>query len=88
MFSDRGTNFVSADLELKRFMAAILSSEEFQNKLAQERIVWKFNSPSAPHFGDLWENGIKQMKTHLKRTIGAQLLTSEEFLTLVTQVEF
>ncbi|GBN24345.1 hypothetical protein AVEN_33188-1 [Araneus ventricosus] len=27
------------------------------------------------------------MKTHLRRTIGAHLFTSEEFLTLVTQVE-
>ncbi|GBL81037.1 hypothetical protein AVEN_83116-1 [Araneus ventricosus] len=54
---------------------------------ADESIRWKFNPPAAPHFGGLWEEAIKSAKLHLKRTIGKQILTYEEFLTLIIQIE-
>ncbi|GFV75758.1 uncharacterized protein TNCV_1756861 [Trichonephila clavipes] len=54
---------------------------------ASEGIVWHLNPPATPHFGILWEAGIKSLKSHLKRVIGNTILTYEEFVTLVTQVE-
>ena len=44
-------------------------------------------SPHAPHFGGLWESGVKAVKHHLKRVIGDQRLTFEELSTLVIQIE-
>lgn len=87
IFSDQGTNFIGADRELKRNMIKISSDEKLHKYLSDENIRWNFNPPAAPHFGGLWESGIKQMKGHLKRTIGIQILTNEEFTTLITQIE-
>ncbi|XP_011859045.1 PREDICTED: uncharacterized protein LOC105556561 [Vollenhovia emeryi] len=78
LFSDCGTNFVGAHRELVSHMQ--LASET-------EGIKWSFNPPSAPHFGGLWESGVKAMKTHLRRVVGAQILTVEEFSTLLMQIE-
>jgi len=58
-----------------------------QRYLAEEQIEWKFNPPGAPHFGGLWEAGIKSIKFHLKRVLGSSHLTYEEMTTLLTQVE-
>lgn len=78
LFSDRGTNFVGAEKELCRLM---------QQASEAESIQWSFNPPSAPHFGGLWESGIKSVKSHLLRVVGKQILTYEEFYTLLVQIE-
>ncbi|GFX99970.1 integrase catalytic domain-containing protein [Trichonephila clavipes] len=41
----------------------------------------------APHFGGLWEAGVKSLKYHLKRVIGNSILCHVEFLRLVIQIE-
>uniref|UniRef100_A0AAR5NZ00 DUF5641 domain-containing protein n=1 Tax=Dendroctonus ponderosae TaxID=77166 RepID=A0AAR5NZ00_DENPD len=41
----------------------------------------------SPHFGGLWEAGIKSSKYHLKRVVGNSILTFEELSTLLSQVE-
>lgn len=46
-------------------------------------IKWHFIALRAPHMGDYWENGVKQMKHHLKRVMTDRLLTFEEFSTLL-----
>ncbi|XP_024893270.1 uncharacterized protein LOC112468369 [Temnothorax curvispinosus] len=53
----------------------------------REKIKWSFNPPSAPHFGGLWEAGVKTFKTHLRRTVSDQVLSIEEFTTVLAQVE-
>ncbi|XP_045477890.1 uncharacterized protein LOC123683037 [Harmonia axyridis] len=78
IFSDGGTNFKGAYRELSNYM---------QNALIEEQIKWSFNPPSSPHFGGLWESGIKSVKSHLLRIIGDQILTYEEFYTVLTQIE-
>lgn len=58
-----------------------------QTSLAREGIEWHLIPPYAPHFGGLWERGVKSVKTHLKRVIGEQRLTYEELYTVLTKKE-
>ncbi|GFS75768.1 integrase catalytic domain-containing protein [Trichonephila clavipes] len=87
--SDNGRNFVGANNELRKILKALFKGkmEEIMDFLSKEQIKWNFNPPSAPHFGGLWEAGVKSLKYHLKRVIGNSILNHEEFLTLVVQIE-
>ncbi|XP_057332037.1 uncharacterized protein LOC130671915 [Microplitis mediator] len=54
LYSDCGTNFVGADAKLKKeFAAGSRQLKELQYLLATDGTDWKFNPPSAPHFGVL-----------------------------------
>ncbi|KAG8192156.1 hypothetical protein JTE90_027798 [Oedothorax gibbosus] len=44
-------------------------------------------SPASPHFGGIWESGIRAVKFHIKRVVGGCLLTFEELSTLLSQIE-
>ncbi|UYV63684.1 hypothetical protein LAZ67_2005298 [Cordylochernes scorpioides] len=75
---------------IRRFIArrgklATIHSDNATNLV--EGIQWKFIPPSAPHFGGLWEAGVKSMKYHLRRTMGSALLNFEELTTLLAQFE-
>ncbi|XP_035213254.1 uncharacterized protein LOC118187155 [Stegodyphus dumicola] len=88
--SDCATNFKGASKELKEIYknaARIEKSSELCDYITSEGITWLFNPPTSPHYGGLWESNVKSMKFHLKRVLGSTLLTYEEFLTVLTQVE-
>ncbi|UYV66611.1 hypothetical protein LAZ67_4002308 [Cordylochernes scorpioides] len=69
-------------------MVTSLSTSSFIAALRRrEFIEWHFIPPSAPHFGGLWEANIKCLKGHLSKVIKSSLLNSEEFITLLCQVE-
>lgn len=89
VFSDNGTNFVGANNELNKQLQQFISSTtpEIATILAKQNIAWHFIPPASPHFGGLWEAGVKSMKTHLKRTVGNTKLTYEEMSTVLTQIE-
>jgi hypothetical protein len=87
IYSDNATNFTGASRELK----FLLNSSKCQNLISQEmnnvNTRWHFIPPRSPHFGGLWESGIKSIKYHLKRVIGDTSVTYEEMYTLLTRVE-
>lgn len=77
LYSDNGTNMVGAFRQL----------EKVQQRLQCLTIEWLFIPPAAPHFGGLWEAGVKSVKTHLKKVHGTANLTYEEMSTVLIQVE-
>lgn len=85
VYSDCGTNFVGADKRLR----ALIQSDEGKSTVANFRAMctWHFNSPSAPHFGDLWEAAVRSTKRLLARVIGTHVFTYEEFTTVLTRIE-
>lgn len=88
IYSDNGTNFVGADRELKKQLSQLTQTMQMGHKDIKELgIEWHFNAPSWPNAGGLWEAAVKSMKYHLKRVIGLQKLTYEEFATLLAQIE-
>nr|CAI5825550.1 unnamed protein product [Callosobruchus analis] len=88
IYSDNGKNFVGAKNELNRMYEMIESNHEvISNELSKDRINWHFIPPRSPAFGGIWEAGIKSSKFHLKRVIGLRVVTFENFLTILTQIE-
>lgn len=90
IFSDCGTNFVGANHEMREFFDNI-TSNKFKNTileyLSKDGINWSFIPPRSPHFGGLWEAGVRQAKYYLHRIVGNASLTFEELSTVFTQIE-
>lgn len=85
IFSDNGRNFVAAAKELGAFLKA--NNQSLSDFATQEGIKFSFIPAYSPHFGGIWESGIKCAKHHLTKVIGNSNLTFEEIQTLFTQVE-
>lgn len=77
MYSDHGTNLVGVFRQL----------DGIQQMMEKETMLWSFIPPAAPHFGGLWEAGVKSMKTHLKKILGSTTCTFEELSTVTVQIE-
>ncbi|XP_073956539.1 uncharacterized protein [Choristoneura fumiferana] len=77
--------------KLNAFIDNEVCSDEFNKavirELTPQKIEFKINPPYAPHMGGLWEGNIKQVKTHLSKAIGSQILTYEELNTVLVQIE-
>lgn len=79
---------LGARSELKELGHFLTSHESvLSEKFNQECIAWNFIPAYSPHFGGLWEAGIKSVKYHLKRTMGKAHLDFEQFYTLTVQIE-
>lgn len=89
IFSDRGTNFIGANNELPRLLndRNHKITKDILANLVNDNIQWNFNPAHAPHFGGLWEAGVKSTKHHLNRTLNGTKLTYESFNTLICQIE-
>lgn len=88
IYSDCGTTFVGADVELRAlFRATSTTARDLADRLAIRGTQWHFNPPDVSHFGGLWEAVVKSTKHHLRRVIGDATLTYEEMVTLLAQVE-
>lgn len=88
IYSDNGTNFVGANRELKE-LAQFLKrkTHNIERASGEVGITWHFIPAYSPHFGGLWEAGVKSTKHHLRRIAGNSVLTFEEFYTFLTQIE-
>lgn len=84
IFSDNGKNFVGAEGELS---AVFQNTKDVLDFASSHNIHFHFIPPYAPHFGGLWEAGVKSCKHHLRRVVGDPKLTFEEFSTVLTQIE-
>ena len=83
IYSDNGTTFQGASAEIQRlFNSAIVFGQEVANAVAEDEVRWNFIPPRAPHFGGLWEAGVKAAKDHLRRVLGEAKLTHKQFSTL------
>ncbi|XP_065072517.1 uncharacterized protein LOC135696908 [Ochlerotatus camptorhynchus] len=90
VYSDNGTSFVGANHELAALKRLF---EEQQHRLKLDEfcsvkgITWHFIPPRSPHFGGIWEAGVKSLKYHMKRVVGETRLTTEEMNTFLARTE-
>ncbi|XP_047535030.1 uncharacterized protein LOC125075608 [Vanessa atalanta] len=85
IFSDNGTQFVGAKNEIQNFLKQ--ESLNLAQYMANEGIDFKFIPAYTPHFGGIWEAGVKSVKYHLLRVLGNARLTFEELYTVLVQIE-
>lgn len=85
IYCDNGKNFVGANNELNRLLQS--NKGQVSSFACNEGIAFKFSPVYAPHFGGIWEAGVKSAKFHLKRIAGNTSLTFEELYTLFSQIE-
>ena len=78
VISDNGTNFVGAERELQELVEAHDTDRITQETRKYHPIEWKFNPPSAPHFGGVFEALIKSAKKAIKAILGDADVTDEE----------
>lgn len=87
IYSDNGTTFTGADRELALAYRGAVNDPDFLNRIATDHVSWHFIPPSAPHFGGLWEAGVRSVKHHLHRVLDKHTLTFEELSTLLCKIE-
>ncbi len=90
VFSDNGTNFQGARNELQELRRLTTSGESEQaisHLCTSNNFHWHFIPARTPHFGGLWEAGVKSMKTLLRKLISPHPLRFHELSTLLTEVE-
>ncbi|KAL7723057.1 hypothetical protein ACLKA6_020030, partial [Drosophila palustris] len=85
---DNATDFVGASRQFRELRARVEEEadaiQEFASKSGCE---FAFIPPRAPHFGGLWEAGVKSAKHLLLQTVGSLMLTAEELRTTLVAVE-
>ncbi|XP_011859594.1 PREDICTED: uncharacterized protein LOC105557062 [Vollenhovia emeryi] len=63
IYSDNGSNFIGASNELKAMYEFLRrEGENIATNLAMQHICWHFIPPHSPHFGGLWEAGVKKIE--------------------------
>lgn len=90
IYSDNATNFVGTNRKLQEWYKLFYSDEnkkKTMDMLADLGIDWKFIPARSPHFGGLWEAGVKSMKLLLSKVLGDSYFTYEELLTIITRAE-
>ena len=90
IMSDNRTNFVGARRQLEeayQWLNIQETGETLSQYLSMQRIQWLHTPARSPHFGGIWEAGVKQMKILLHKSLGTQRLTCEEMYTVLTEVE-
>ena len=91
--SDRGTNIVGAEKELKKALDE-MDHSIIQQILCREHkadciVQWKQNPPAASHMGGVWERQIRSVRSILSALLREHgcALDEESFSTLLTEVE-
>ena len=86
IWSDNGTNFIGAEKELRESIEK-WNVVNIAAELAYKGIKWRFNPPSAPHQGGIWERLVRSFKRVLYTILGTRRLTDEVLHTTFCLVE-
>ena len=88
LYSGNATTFKGACTELK---AMFSNASDFYKTtaatVANDGTNWIFIIPTTPHYGGIWDAGVKSTKHHVNRALGNHTLTYEEFATVLTEIE-
>ena len=84
--SDNGRNFVGVNNDLWKYIKQ-LDEGRIQNFCAPKEIKWKFQLPSALHFGGAWERVVQCTKKMLKAILADRVVSKEVLRTAIVEAE-
>ncbi|XP_065075283.1 uncharacterized protein LOC135699027 [Ochlerotatus camptorhynchus] len=85
-YSDRGTNFVGAEREMKK-LEEVIDHDEIMKEFTSTEIEWVFNPPLAPHMGGSWERLIRTVKSNLMAVCTTRKPSDEVLRNTLTEIE-
>ncbi|XP_075163025.1 uncharacterized protein LOC142235646 [Haematobia irritans] len=85
-YSDNGTNFVSAERELRE-AAKEVDKNELVRKFTTTTTKWNFNPPSSPHMGGAWERLVRSIKTVYYNITPTRIPNEELLRGMMAEVE-
>lgn len=83
MYSDNATTFHAAAQHLRTFK----ESQKVVDYLNGIDLRWRFSASLAPWWGGFWERMIQTVKKSMFKTLGREVLTLDQFVTLTTEIE-
>ncbi|XP_062557050.1 uncharacterized protein LOC134221901 [Armigeres subalbatus] len=86
IYSDRGTNFVGANAELKKLLT-IINHDAMMREFTTTETEWVFNPPLAPHMGGSWERLIRTVKGNLMAVCTTKTISDEVLRNLLIEIE-
>lgn len=82
LFSDNGTNFPGAEVEVKR-MLQNWNQTRIVDRLRERSIQWHFSPPCASHTGGVWQRMIRSIRKNMRDLIGDRLVDNETLVTVI-----
>jgi len=61
IYSDNGTNFAGAAWKLDEEFLEAIKHNSIVAEIKYDKIHWHFIPPAGPHFGGVWEAGVKSV---------------------------
>jgi len=86
MYSDRGTNFLLAERELREGVHR-WNQSQIHESLRQKGVEWHFNPRLSPSSGGAWEILVKSVKKILHSLAGERALDDEAIHSLLVEIE-
>ncbi len=86
LWSDNARTFEKANKELMELWTMQEMNKVFK-MVSDQGCSWRFNTPSAPWQGGVFERLVKLIKDPLKKIISTTVVTHDELVTWVTEIE-
>lgn len=90
IFSDNGSNFKGACNELKLTLQELQTTQahkEIHRWCYAKGVIWHFQPAYSPHYGGLWEAGVKTLKNLIRDSLYYLSLTADELHTILISAE-
>ncbi|XP_075162768.1 uncharacterized protein LOC142235399 [Haematobia irritans] len=85
-YSDNGTNFVSAEKELREAIKEV-NKDELVRNFTTSVTKWNFIPPSSPHMGGAWERMVRSVKNILYKIAPTKTPSEETLRGMLAEVE-
>ncbi|XP_065181258.1 uncharacterized protein LOC135811921 [Sycon ciliatum] len=87
IWSDNAPQFKHADKSLTEAWRGMVKDPDLMNYMGEQGVDWRFIVEHAPWMGGCYERMVGIVKRSLRKSLGKQVLTSDQLYTVLTKVE-